>query len=535
MTVRDSSRSGLHLFGTHLMSEEPTTPRRSSRIIQTKLSIKPVRSFKRGYAWTWPQDCLNNADIDVPAVDAEEAQAFFSAIIRREPAATEPASSTTASRSFNSNGKKKPARTTEKDNGEVFRVGDTVLVATQNSSFPSVGVIVALWQPHINSDSELSDVDSESDGDGDTRKKRFNDKWWVRADNKPQPRIRVHWFIQPSELPKVRAPRDHAAVSTFQHSFHFMQNCNSNMIQNEVYYSLKSTAIISPTNILARCVVSNDPTDASDLGDSDGGEQKFCCFYAINAEKGVFYMFNWQLHREKAIHNQNGKIVRPNAWTVVPRGEDIDSATPTQGNNHFSHARKKRRLNDDNGPVEEDSAVESSVDDSAEEFEPNASDSGSDEIVSDASASPTPKSTSPRKRRRGATSSRIKARDVDRGPQMFQTPTKQKASRRPVVLSPIKSSASVAPTPHSKAVLRNRQKLKTRRAATVQRLAAPEFSVTDAKTLARLPKDAQLRAMHALHVGSRPDSLSCRDEEFTDVLEKVLVLLEDGVGGCVCQ
>jgi len=267
---------------------------------------------------------------------------------------------------------------------------------------------------------------------------------------------------------------------------------------------------------------------ASNLGETDSDEYKFCCFYAINAEKGVFYTFNWQLHQENAMHNQGGKIVRPNAWIVLPRDEDIDKPTTTQG-----IKRPRAHSSREDGP--EHSDMESSVDDSAEEFEPPGASDSEEEGTrhSDASRSSTPEQSSPRKRRRVAVL-RANAR-LDQGPQILQTPTKRKASSRPVVPSPTKPSAGVAPTPHSKAMLRTRQQLKARRAATSQKLVAPEFSVTDAKTLAHLPKDAQLRAMHVLHVGSRPDLLPCREEEFTDVLEKVLVLLEDGAGGCVCS
>ena len=53
--------------------------------------------------------------------------------------------------------------------------------------------------------------------------------------------------------------------------------------------------------------------------------------------------------------------------------------------------------------------------------------------------------------------------------------------------------------------------------------------------MTHLPKDPWLRAMHALHVGSRPDSLPCREEEFNKVLRCVGELLEEGSGGCVCK
>ena len=54
-------------------------------------------------------------------------------------------------------------------------------------------------------------------------------------------------------------------------------------------------------------------------------------------------------------------------------------------------------------------------------------------------------------------------------------------------------------------------------------------------SMAHLPKDPWLRAMHALHVGSRPDTLPCREEEFSKVLRCIGELLEEGSGGCVCK
>jgi hypothetical protein len=47
-------------------------------------------------------------------------------------------------------------------------------------------------------------------------------------------------------------------------------------------------------------------------------------------------------------------------------------------------------------------------------------------------------------------------------------------------------------------------------------------------------KDPWLRAMHALHVGARPESLPCRAEEYARVMRSVEELLEEGSGGCIC-
>ena len=48
-------------------------------------------------------------------------------------------------------------------------------------------------------------------------------------------------------------------------------------------------------------------------------------------------------------------------------------------------------------------------------------------------------------------------------------------------------------------------------------------------------RDPWLRTMHALHVGSRPDSLPCREEEYNKVPRCISELLEEGSGGCVCK
>ena len=95
------------------------------------------------------------------------------------------------------------------------------------------------------------------------------------------------------------------------------------------------------------------------------------------------------------------------------------------------------------------------------------------------------------------------------------------------------------PTPHSKAALAKRQKPGS---SPRKRKIEPSFgisfssqSLTFKTSMAHLPKDPWLRAMHALHVGSRPDSLPCREEEFNKVMRCISELLEEGSGGCVCK
>lgn len=71
---------------------------------------------------------------------------------------------------------------------EVYKTGDTVLVSSANR-IPSVGVITGMWENRWMTDSEEGEAT-------ETEKKR----------------VKIHWFLRPSELAGVRAKRAHAVV-----------------------------------------------------------------------------------------------------------------------------------------------------------------------------------------------------------------------------------------------------------------------------------------------------------------------------------
>jgi len=73
---------------------------------------------------------------------------------------------------------------------ETLKVGDTVLVSTAEK-LPSVAVITSMWEV-------IHQVDHSDDGDREERKMR----------------VKVHWFLRPTEMARVRAKRDHIEVST---------------------------------------------------------------------------------------------------------------------------------------------------------------------------------------------------------------------------------------------------------------------------------------------------------------------------------
>jgi origin recognition complex subunit 1 len=113
-----------------------------------------------------------------------------------------------------------------------------------------------------------------------------------------------------------------------------------------------------------------------------------------------------------------------------------------------------------------------------------------------------------------------------------QTPSKKRKRPPSTTSTPRRkrvAPALAAPTPHSKRALRARARRPAMRAPPLEMAGA--FSLGKEST----EKDPWLRAMHALHVGARPEALPCRTEEYGRVMRAVEELLEEGSGGCICE
>ena len=221
-------------------------------------------------------------------------------------------------------------------------------------------------------------------------------------------------------------------------------------------------------------------------------DRTFCCRFAINNVRGLYYAFLWKPHQDMAlaVKSEHGS---GDSWNVLP--DDVVPKTP----------RKKRRLHrireeseddvdgaaGDENYRDEEVAVDS---DDGDEGEPEDEEQDPDEAI--------PRTPS-RKRKRAPS-----------------TPRRRRT----------KGTTLAAPTPHSKAALRARAK---RKHLTV-RPPPPDRSTDVSLHLESLPKDPWLRAMHVLHVASRPEALPCRDDEYQKVLRSVEELVEEGSGGCVC-
>ncbi|KAF8910446.1 hypothetical protein CPB84DRAFT_1702121 [Gymnopilus junonius] len=460
---------------------------------------------------------------------------------------------------------------------QTYSVGDTVMIETDTLYLtkrpPSIGIIVAMWQVK-----KLVEEDVEADPS--------------------KMRMRIHWFLRPTEMASIRAKRDHE--------------------ENEIYYTLASRALITPGVILSRCAVSdhkgvakpkqpeskwtyvpftpskrrpssplkkstrfspsNDQEEDEEPEPEEEEEEEefpvapddpskhFFCSLAVDSRRGLFYDFNWEKHRKDAlqhskppsrgINSNPGPSSRTDdasartwgegdAWDVVEKKTRPKAQTTTKGRSSSTSkgtATAKRTTTTPSGrkgkgkgksedKKDREEISESEVDDS-DEFEAEEEDDDEDEEMVDAEDNA------------GESETEEDEDDED----LFKeprTPSKKRKRVQSTTSTPRKRNKTlVQPTPHSKAALARRRRINPNDSSTTSSprkrkttfsltYPAQSQSLTFQASMAHLPKDPWLRAMHALHVGSRPDALPCREDEFGRVLKCVGELLEEGSGGCV--
>ncbi|TRM64559.1 P-loop containing nucleoside triphosphate hydrolase protein [Schizophyllum amplum] len=421
-------------------------------------------------------------------------------------------------------GKRSNTKKVSDEPGIVYRVGDTVTVASLRP-VASIGVIVALWET-----SALDGIDE---------------------DTHPRQKVRIHWFLRPTELAKCGAKRDH-----------FM---------NEIYYSLNSTDVIMPSCIIEHCVVtsrvprdlkrksgvgwqgSNSPTKKRQVGmydnddegaveeeeDEDEDKEKFYCTHAINSARGLYYDLDWDEHSANAtaVSSSSGDVEalgRGEEWDIVPDHQENKTLHPK------TRTRARQEVSDDSdsdddAALDDEFATHSDSDDDDElpVVDLNASDD--DEDPSD-DEDPTPHTPSRRKRKRGApaASSPRKRRRTVAQPTPHSKAALRKRAARAVPRSPTKTPHSPSKgTSRSPSKGTPRSPTKTPRSPTKKLAVRPRIQTFTTLDLSHVPKDPWLRAMQSLHVGSRPEALPCREAEFDRVLKCVGDLLEEGSGGCV--
>ncbi|KAG6856532.1 hypothetical protein H0H87_003457 [Tephrocybe sp. NHM501043] len=378
------------------------------------------------------------------------------------------------------------------DSRATYQVGDTVLVESDGLSRtkgpPSIGVILAMWEIRKNGSQDASDPA----------------KMWIR----------LQWFLRPGELGAHGAKRE--------------------PLQNEIYYKINGRDIIRPQCILSHCNVTSKPPATTqlsntkgrpnakrgpgytyELSDVQGGQRNFYCRFAYQTkgDQRGFYNVDWEKHRDGA----NASTTNPPLEIDLEWGSGAlwDVELPT------AHKRKKSVKNDaDKSESEEGNATD-------DNFEAPSDVETDDPVVEDGDEGESDDSAF----YGGRNEPRTPSKKRKRGTSELQSPKKRRNTYLATPRKPGKRTI-VHPTPHSKAALKKRAKAK---GSTDKFAIRPETLSFSAHDLSHLPEDPWLRSMNVLHVGSRPDALPCREEEFEKVLRCVGELLEEGSGGCVCM
>ena len=299
---------------------------------------------------------------------------------------------------------------------------------------------------------------------------------------------RVHWFLRPTELAQLRAKRGHLPVR------HVLPSCRphtQNLLQNEIYLSLDATSVVNTSAILAHCVVSSTqttsrtPTSSRYKAPLSTTENSFFCVNAVDSRRGLYYELDWRSHWEQSLERAKADSVQ---W-----GSDAPWVVAVQ-----PVTKRRRRVAD-----EDPDTTHGAESDGECRGKSDGESSGVDSALRPDDDDATPRTPSKRRRRAAAS-----------------TPTTPRRRKR---------VALAAPTPHSKRAIRAR----ARRPVTML-APPPEMAGAFALGEASTEKDPWLRAMHALHVGARPEALPCRTEEYARVMRSVEELLEEGSGGCIC-
>ncbi|KAJ7053968.1 P-loop containing nucleoside triphosphate hydrolase protein [Mycena amicta] len=311
-------------------------------------------------------------------------------------------------------------------------------------------------------------------------------------ENVAQMMVRIHWFLRPSELGKHRAKRE--------------------CLENEIYFSLNSNAIFPSSSLLAHCKVTDEPPTTTSsptkrrnwvYADDKTKTTPLFCRFVVDSGRNLYYDVNWVGHRRSAMAEPDDPWGSGELWKIQPAQQRI--GMPPRKIQKLDKAPQKRvtvkeESDSDDDDREDDDFHKSDQSDGDDDDKLPAfqeeDDAGND--------SPPEESDS----------------DVE-----MDTPK-----------TPRRKRTTAHPTPHSKAALKRRRKNLTsspRKRPSAKLPIRRHEAGLGYDTGANLPEDPWLRAMQVLHVGSRPDALPCRDDEFNRVLGAVYDLLEEGSGGCV--
>lgn len=284
-----------------------------------------------------------------------------------------------------------------------------------------------------------------------------------------------------------------------------------------------------------------------ELQDDDGTE-RYYCHSAIDSQRGLFYEFEWEGHREVALGGDGE--VEGDVWDVLVddgmerrrKGKEKQANIKTTGPTRPKKKRKKEDSEEDqsetedfteseDGGSEDEYASQTSDDEEDDEAGPSDSDSPADED-SDVSEDVLGEPRTPSKKRKRPTVARTYSKSPSKS---TRTPSKRTATTATPTTTPRKPTTKrrqpVVPTPQSRKSIATRKLKRKQKSLRVR----PPPPLTSHLQLENMPTNPWLRAMHVLHVGARPDVLPCREEEYAKCLRAVEELVEEGSGGCVCK
>ncbi|KAJ3783927.1 P-loop containing nucleoside triphosphate hydrolase protein [Lentinula aff. detonsa] len=521
------------------MSTPRTPTRRTTRSQNYHLVNSPTKATDVSqYAWTSPKplfaraldskwDLLEDDRLEFEQLDDEEKDQLETRFYDE----LRSANTLKAKKYGKTTGKRKPG-----EEFTTYAIGDTVLV-NSNNRLPSIAVIVDMWETDLG------------------------------GENIQSMRVRVHWFDRPSELPSIRAKRYHH--------------------DNEIYYTISETSILYPSSIISHCTVEKGKAHAEPstsrgrwiVKSIEDVEQQFQCLLAVDSRRGIYYNFDWALHRKHALEARetlnDNDWATGRAWDVTAMDEfhvDVQKANEKKKSTRASTSPRKRvkLVSHTEQTDNEDESTKSTPKKAMPKQPLGVRQQRSDERRSViAKAMPKPKRTvrveESIPRFAPGSDDDISSEDeykdeensdedeeheeglADDAPEpetsdddiydddIPKTPSRKR--KRIATVTPRKQRGRmiVQPTPHSKAALSRRNRSITASPSKKRTLPVKSQNTyaVPSNLFHHLPDDPWLRAMHALHVGSRPDALPCRDSEFELVHNSISQLLEEGSGGCI--
>ncbi|KAH8823026.1 P-loop containing nucleoside triphosphate hydrolase protein [Flagelloscypha sp. PMI_526] len=185
-----------------------------------------------------------------------------------------------------------------------YKVGDTILVSS-GRKVPSVAVVTAIFQTHNPEE----------------------------PDKEPSTKLRIHYFVRPSELAAIRAKRDYRV--------------------NEIYYTLSSEAVIYPNSLIGSCTVTQAAGNAEIKSPLAWSGSPSKTKSTVNPQRGLFQDFSWKDKRKAALSSSDWRIQEAAARNPEP--DSSSSESESEGEAYNGGRVDEAEAGSDNGMDVDDS------------------------------------------------------------------------------------------------------------------------------------------------------------------------------------